>query len=67
MTVKTLSSFVDSVIDAGYTRNEEGNIPYKEIEARSVKYFGAALPNKTVWKVINVIDSRTVADFVDDI
>lgn len=60
---KTLSSFVAHVTPLIVL---DGENDYKNVDKHAKEYFGGALPNKAVWKVIAALH-KGQADFVDDL
>ena len=65
MTNKTLKTFVDSLIQDGFEPN--GTTDYKTVDLAATKYFGHALPNAQVWKVLNHLGKPKIQEVVDDL
>lgn len=62
---KTLKTFVDSLIESGYT--PDGETDYKYVVESAKEYFGHAIPNAQVWKVVNHLGKPKPIEVVDDL
>ena len=65
MTTKTLKTFVTSLVDAGFT--PDGATDYQKVDQSAKEYFGHALPNEQVWKVVNHLGKPKKVAVVDDL
>ena len=65
LTMKTLKTFVDS-ISSSITL--DGKNDYKNVDAAAKEYFGHAIPNAQVWKVINALQkAQPAVEVLDDL
>ena len=62
---KTLKTFVDSLTAAGF--EPDGATDYQKVDQMAKEYFGHALPNEQVWKVVNHLGKPKKVAVVDDL
>ena len=67
MTTKTLSSFVATLNEKGFTL--DGTTDYKSVDTAAKEYFGGAIPNAAIWKVINAVKKaqQQFVEVIDDL
>ena len=62
---KTLKTFVESLVASGYTPDGKGD--YQRVVEEAKEYFGHAIPNTQVWKVVNHLGKPKAVAVVDDL
>lgn len=62
---KTLKTFVESLVTAGYT--PDGKSDYQKVVEEAKEYFGHSIPNTQVWKVVNHLGKPKAVAVVDDL
>lgn len=62
---KTLKTFVASLTEAGYT--PDGKSDYQKVVEEAKEYFGHAIPNTQVWKVVNHLGKPRAVAVEDDL
>ena len=61
----TLGSFKTHLLDANY--EVDGLTDYARISQSAKEYFGHAIPNAQIWKVLNSIGKPKAVEVIDDL